>query len=205
MTRLLRLLAAYAALCGAVRCWGDEAPRGVLSVIGRFSTGHGCAIGPNVALVSAHQADPFPVAPTPPMVLRFSLGEQEGLLEPASMGNLPGADIWPYRYAGEFASSVPVATHAPAPGSFVTWWDYDLGGRDEAFGPKKRREKVTRVIAGNIITRKSPERGASGGCVLDETGYVVAIVTWGQTVDGGEVGMLAGVWGQWIPAEQSSN
>jgi hypothetical protein len=91
------------------------------------------------------------------------------------------------------------AERAPEPGDDVWWVEYDFGRRDDAFKPRLRKSEVLRVVFGNLILKEEATSGASGGCVYDEKGAVVGLLSWGMTMQSGdEVTGVVGLWGRWF-------
>jgi hypothetical protein len=185
---------------------------GILSMIGRFTSAHGCPVAADRVLTNSHVTDLRPFDDRVPMFpYRFSSETQSGSFFPdrvsgredLSWGTTkPLLDVF-----------YPIAPTQPLIGETVYWVGYDWKNRKNAFRRKIFSGKVLAIVAGNLILDSSTPRGSSGSCVLNSRGETVGIIDWGIKLDNEEEAAVAvGIWGDWLndfqptpvqPTEQS--
>jgi hypothetical protein len=176
---------------------------GVLALIGRFSIGHGCAIGPNEYVTAAHVIDPVPFDRNAPLVGATWSDNRGG-----SGVLIPGiaSRAWDLGFgapSSPFKSWYKVAEEAPKVGEKLWLRAWDFSSSENAFDEPILEVTVSRIKAGYIIIRESIPAGTSGGCVLNAKSEVTAIVSFGKSVGregnkAGEVGGLVSIYGPWL-------
>lgn len=171
----------------------------VLHVTGRFSIGHACPIAPDLVLISAHIVDPEPFNRNTPLItVRFETRTRDvhGFLLP--MLTVSEMDISPAEPTSAL-KFYPIASAAPNKGDTLYYLLYDYRKPSTAFDSKVSSGTVVNVIAGMIVLDTEVMPGSSGGCVLNESGEVVGIVTAKMGMDNGSpIGIIDAVYGDWI-------
>lgn len=171
-----------------------------MRLIGYASYAHACPVD-GLVLSAAHVVQPRngrnPPLPWPAYYAWSDLHQNSGYvhsrgLSPRDLGTFVVLSGTPHFYRH--------ATEEPEPGDKVNWLEFDLSSKDKAFAPHSKQARVQRSVSGHLILDEPPMRGASGSCVLNEQGEVVAIITGGVNVGaGGAVGFVVSVSGQWWP------
>jgi hypothetical protein len=174
---------------------------GVLMLAGRHNLGHACPLDENYALTAAHVIDirPFdkgqPLYPFRYETLSGDIGIAVGGLAYAS------ADIGWMKLSSPVSIVYPMAKSAPKREDKVFWLEYEMDDKKKAFESKRKEAKVLRSFSGQVVFDEAPEGGASGGCLFNESGEVVGIVSsaWaiGSFSTRHTTGMATGVWGEW--------
>lgn len=183
---------------------------GTLTIVTPAGPAHGCAVsydGRTVILTARHVVDPRPLDRSA-TVFGIAWSDQLG-----GEGLAKSIYIDPYRDLAvlEIVRGTPglvrtLAEAAPKPGDLTWSLGYDFSSRRRAFGPKVSRASVIREFAGCLVLDASAGPGVSGSCVIDAAGAVVAVDAWGISVGFGDrerVGVVVGVWGDWIPSHES--
>lgn len=165
---------------------------GVVSLIGKGQLASACPVEPYRAITAAHVAerDGQP---------RFHRWYQEG-----AEGTTDGVEVWEdadlayIKPDKPFKVVYPRAAQPPVPGEKLWLQGFDFRKRDNALAPRVWEVEVLRTIAGHIVVKPEVDQGTSGSCVLNRSGEVVGIVSFGVSVEGGsEVVVLVGTWGHW--------
>ena len=204
MTAFIVLLGTTAAMSGDSEIDMDS----VMHSIGRFGTAHSCPIGPSIAITAAHVIDPRWYDPDfKLMPLRFSNDAGDiGVLMPAGVHS--ETDIgWMRISSRNEVKYYEIAEHGPSIEDKVYWIEYNFKKSRDAFRTERREAKVTRIVAGHIFTEDAPTGGASGGCVFNESGKVIAIVSAGWSIGfthEPNVGMFVSIYGPWKPKPPES-
>lgn len=170
---------------------------GVLRLNGRFAAGHACPVSEDLALTAAHVTDIRPFdASMPAFPLQWSDGlGHEGVLEPAGVSRV--RDLAVMTSAVPFARWYPIAQAAPAPGDRVWTIGFDWRTERGLYAKREFSARVLRVVARSLVFEDGSAPGASGACVLNARGELVAInVLHVQAEDGGAGGVAVGVWGE---------
>ena len=90
-----------------------------------------------------------------------------------------------------------IAAEAPTPGDRLLTIGYDWRRERDIFATRTFTVQLLRIVARSLIFAPGTERGASGACVFNMRGEVVAINAWGvPSDDGGKGGAAPGVWGE---------
>lgn len=171
-------------------------PSATLRLIGRFTAAQACPIGPNEALTSAHVIDLRPFDKDVPLYpYRYSTADlaQVGIVRPrfvhgaSDLGHIVPQGL-------PFERFYEIAQAAPKTGDRVSFHGYDFRSSGKAWAERNYEAKVRRIVAGNIVLDKEPDRGTSGSCVFDADGRVLAVICWGVAY----VGVAVGVWSPWL-------
>lgn len=200
---------AVAILVGALACaakaplYDPPAERnldGVMHLVGRYGFGHACPCD-GLILTAAHVAHPL---------YTRGAGYKDEPIEHAWSDERGGEGfvISQYLQLGRDLGFLLARTGNPAYyrhaiiepqiGDTLYWSEYDFSSLGKAFSPVIREGDVLRIFAGHIVVDREPVRGASGSCVFNQSGEVVAIVTWGHQLG---AAVAVSVYGQWWPWE----
>jgi hypothetical protein len=175
-----------------------EAPDtdGVLRLVGRFAMAHACPISESLALTNAHVTDVKPFTAAEPLPLMFSDGlGHNGMLSPLLVSI--ARDLAVMQSAKPLARWYRIAAEAPTPGDRLLTIGYDWRRERDIFATRTFTVQLLRIVARSLIFVPGTERGASGACVFNMRGEVVAINAWGvPSDDGGKGGAAPGVWGE---------
>jgi hypothetical protein len=189
----------------------------VLALVGRHAIAHACPVGPQHALTAAHVTDIRWYDDDAPLVpYRYENENGEfGLAVPLSV--YTASDTGWVRLSSALSMWYRYADGPPEIGSRVYWVEYDVHNKKNALKAKYEDAKVINVVAGNIFVDRAPIPGSSGGCVWNENGEIVGIVSaaWKISKDyrsDFNVGAFVGVYSPWGPdipkdknAEQESS
>ncbi len=204
MTRALVLSILFTFLSSPSVFADDPLPehaRASIKMSARWSSSHACAVD-GVVITNAHVVDrrlPTNMGdPIVPATFRYQqvdgpegIGELFAIIGSADIA-LVNLDQYPTYFA-------PRATEAPAEGDEVSWYEYDLRKNEDAY---KRRRRTTRVVtdfAGTLVLKDKATTGASGGCLFNEVGEVVGLMTFQIPTDDGKRGTgIAGIWAHWF-------
>lgn len=146
---------------------------GVIALSTILSFGHGCPVGPNIALTAQHIVNPEPLDLKAPMVpVQWSQGSLIGHGTP----RLPWADrdLASLRSDLPFPTTYVVASTIPSRGEVVYFVGFNWS-KKRAFEPREVKAKVIGMVAGQLIYDETAGPGGSGSCVLNAAGEVVAI------------------------------
>lgn len=175
---------------------------GVLDLIGKYTAGHACPVYDGYALTAAHVIDVrwedrnFPLIP-----YRFSNEKGDyGLAQPLTV--FAHADIGWLKLLPGPVGSYEMSERTPKEDDKVFWVEYETGKKNEAFKAKRRDAKIINVVAGHLFLDQAPISGASGGCLFNEYGEVIGIVTAGWKIGNAyepNVGEAVAVYGDWMP------
>jgi V8-like Glu-specific endopeptidase len=168
----------------------------VLRLVGRFTSAHACPISEQLALTNAHVTDmrPFDQSVAALPLIWSALGH-EGPLRPLAVYSM--RDLALMESAVPFTRWYTIASAPPAPGDRLWTVGYEWRKRSEMFAPRAFTLTLLRVLSRNLIFTPETARGASGSCVLNARGEVVAINAWSlEAEDAGNVGVAVGVWGE---------
>lgn len=80
----------------------------------------------------------------------------------------------------------------PESGDRVYWREYDF--ESDVMDKALVSADVTLILAGHVVMNDYPEQGASGGCLFNEDGEVVGVVTW-SILGYGVAVLITGFWG----------
>lgn len=167
--------------------------------VGRGGIGHGCAVN-GLTITAAHMVDrreKHNFSAPPRMYFRYEFeGGQVG--RGFSVQHSRNADLAivsidkdpPYGYA----------TLAPKPkiGDKVTWFEYDFRKNKNIMKKRSRKSKIIQIISGLVLLKDKASGGASGGCVFNENGHVIGLVTFTiKTEDNKRATGITGLWGDW--------
>jgi hypothetical protein len=179
---------------------------GVLHLMGRHNIGHACPIDENVALTAAHVTDSRWWDDTPLSAFRYSNDNgQSGIALPAGVHS--EVDLGWIKVGPDPVTFYEVSNIPPVEDDKIFWVEYNTKKEKNAFETERRESRVLRVVAGHIYMKDPPKSGASGGCLFNESGKVVGIVTSGWYVGftrEPNVGGAVGVWGKWLPDRPKS-
>ena len=169
----------------------------ILRVIGRFSTAHACPVSADLALTSAHVTDVRPfdrMMPAFPAAWSDGAG-RDGWLTPLRVEI--ARDLALMQSDRPFARWYVVAAVGPAVGDRLWTLGYDWRRRPTMYGPRLHDVRVLRVVARTVVFEPEIQPGASGACVLNVAGEVVAVnVAVHRAEDERSVGVAVGVWGE---------
>ncbi|UCD56791.1 MAG: trypsin-like peptidase domain-containing protein [Candidatus Hydrogenedentota bacterium] len=205
MKRLLILMTTITALtCGSKEI-NLTAPHSqkldsVMRLIGRSAFAHACPVD-GIILSAAHVVHPRnglnPPLPYPAFYAWSDQHQHAGYVQ--SLGLLP-RDLGAFVLLDGMPNYFHHARMEPLPGERVYWLEFDLSEKDKAFGPKQKTALVQRSVSGHLILDVPPKKGASGSCVLNDSGEVVGIVCWSVSlVARKSVGVVVSVAGPWWP------
>ncbi len=167
---------------------------GVLALAGSRGLAHACPVAPELALTSEHVVGPE-FAPF--------VWEGSGVVGVLGGRGLTVRDLFrdlafvrPYKSV--FPRFYPIAAASPAVGERVWFLGYDFRKREDAMAPRPFDARVVRTRAGHLVMDRAGAPGASGSCVLNERGEVVAIHRGVHGLDNRPledgVGYAVGVW-----------
>lgn len=178
MSVALTLAGCGCAIKGSVSAKGEVGPltSNILHVSGRFGVGSACPVGPRVALTAAHVVDIAPLDPRIPLYpVVWEQGNLGGVATPRGAYKQRDLAIVDLDADVEF---YPIAKEPPPVGSKVWISGFDWRSRERAFHDRVWESKVTHVGVGLVVFEPPIDQGASGSCVLDDQGRIVAIVHW---------------------------
>ena len=194
------IITAFAVLIGVQAALASNypAPQTFAIVTGDMSIGHGCAVN-GLTITNHHMVDKY---------------NKDGDLETVFFRyEFPGGGTgWGKSVkVSKNADLAVVSLDAPPPFGFaelgpkpeigdkVYWVEYNFEDPDEAMRRVERRAEVSNVVAGYITADKEVVPGASGGCVYNEAGQVVGLVTFGMGLGRGRSAIgITGLWGKWF-------
>jgi hypothetical protein len=172
---------------------------GVIALIGRYTMGHACPVGPYEALTAAHVVDMRPFDREAPLSgARWSAGQMSGRISATAV--VAEEDIGIVTSKDPFPPHYERAEKAPEVGDTLWLVGFDWRSREKGFAERVLEVKVTRIVAGHVIFDPSGEPGSSGSCILDKDAKLVAINIAGKGVGfqrREEVGIGVGVWHPW--------
>lgn len=192
----------FTSCCGCI-ILADSPPdlTGTLQIIGRFGMAHACPIAPDIALTNSHVVDPRPFDPGVPVFpLRWSqVGNPatDTVLLPLNENRRDDLVIAGIRPSVDHF--YVIAKEAPKPGDRLWWVAYDWRNKERAFSERLMSGRLVRIVAGHLIVNEETFPGSSGSCVLNDSGELVGIVSFGAGLNNGEeVAGFVGVYGNWI-------
>ena len=164
----------------------EPQPAQVMSLIGRFGLAHACPVNDHI-VTAAHVATIIPRGSMSQYSASYvyQQGERTGLIT-MDTSHAPSrfVDIaWMRLEQGDS----PVFNKRAAGlqvDDAVHWYEYEYGAGQAMLRLVRRDSIVTQMIAGHLVTEESPEHGASGGCIFNESGEVVGIVSFGLAQEG---------------------
>ena len=162
-----------------------------MSLIGRTSLAHACPVGGYI-MTAAHVIEGPESKPTEYRYI-YQQGSRIGWLEPNYA--FKHRDIgFMNLTSGDTPLFHPFADTFPLKGDRIHWYEYDYR---QGVQPVRRQARVTSTVAGHLSFSPGPSSGASGGCVYNESGEVLAIITWG--LGNGTTGLAPLVLGRFGP------
>jgi len=171
---------------------------GVMRLVGRYGFGHACPCD-GLILTAAHVAHPIytkgPAYKNEPIEHAWS-DSRGGWGFVSSRYLQLGRDLGFVHPRSGTPAYYTHAMLAPQVGDTVYWSEYDFSCAEKILAPITREGAVVRLVAGHIVVDHMPVAGASGSCVFNESGEVVAIVAWGHRLG---VAIMVSVYGPWWP------
>lgn len=153
-------------------------PAQIMSLVGRFGFAHACPTEGRV-YTAAHVAATVPRGTRKqfPSSYAWQQGDREGLVTASR-----------YPAPSQFAdvAFLDVVTGKPEMmlraaevnvGERVYWYEYNFSNKDEMLDLVLRESVLTKLVAGHFVTEDSFTQGASGGCVFNDRGEVIGIIS----------------------------
>jgi len=197
-TALIVMLGTVAGISGETEVNTD----GVLELSGRFSVAHACPVSDTYVLTAAHVTDlrpndrNFPLYP-----YRFSNQSGDyGIAIPVSV--FTEVDLGWMRVRKPLTHYYKMSERTPKVDDEITWVDYNFDKKGKALQPDIRTARIVTISAGHFIVDDGPVSGSSGGCVWNEYGEVIGIVSSAWTIGSNykpNAGGMAAVYGEWMP------
>lgn len=197
--RLAPLLLALTTACSsctkspAVAKLPSQAAWPTMSLIGRTGLAHACPVGGYIVTAAHVMEGPMANGVTLQRSYIYQQGSRIGWLKPdfalkhrdlgfmkVSSGDTP--------LFHEFSDTFPL------PGDRIHWYEYAYR---KGVHLVKRRARVSTTVAGHLSFTPGPHSGASGGCIYNESGEVLAVITWG--LGDGSTGLAPLVLGRFGP------
>lgn len=202
---MLKLILSLSLLLTSVSCLASpKTPEpdtsGILDLVGRLGMAHACPVGPRVAYTNAHVLDinAFNPIDLQPYVwsAKGTLGFLDVTLGPQAVFLYPGLDLGHFLSDVPFPMYYPIAKKHPEIGEELFLVNLDWSDKKHAGKQELVKVKVLWAISAHIILDKPGAPGSSGGCILNSSGEVVAINSWGKELDNHEeIGIGIGIWG----------
>lgn len=187
--RILQGLAVFSLLFCFVCCTNHLIPLNVpkdstgvpvdvsVSIIGLGGMGHGCPVGNGIIYTARHVV----VDRTTGKAIREVVwSDHLGNNGRAVLLKIDTArDLAALKISSGKTHELEIAT-AITPGERIHWWDYDWSSKEAAFDAKLRWARVLGPnVAQHIRMSETPAKGASGGCLVNDSNEVVGIVVFG--------------------------
>ncbi len=185
---------------------GADAPdlSNIMRVLGYFPVAQACPVSTDRALTANHvprlpfdrlfQLNPWP--------LRWDQGEDVEGATLVPLRDYLRDDLMVMEVLPKTDKFYPIAARAPKVGEELWWRGYEWRNRRELFADRTYHGRLLRIVAGVLIVDEKSAPGASGSCVLNSAGEVVAIVAFSRSVDESDgreqVSGLVGIWGRWL-------
>ena len=147
-----------------------------MQLLGRGGIAHACPVD-GVIYTAAHVVEEVLDSGAEYVIPGYSFSTREGnrgIVIPASINTVRDLAIL---YLQRGAVNYYKAGPAPVNDAKVYWREYSWG--EEVLSKSLVESTVAYTIAGHFVLTDEPEGGASGGCLFNEDGEVIGVVTWG--------------------------
>ncbi len=162
-----------------------------MSLIGRTSLAHACPVG-GFIVTAAHVMESPGKEPTQYSYI-YQQGSRIGWLKPIETFKFSDLGLMTVS-SGDTPLYHKFSDTFPLRGDRIHWYEYNYR---KGVYPIRRQAKVSSIIAGHLSFYPGPHSGASGGCVYNESGEVLAVITWG--LGDGSTGLAPLVLGRFGP------
>jgi V8-like Glu-specific endopeptidase len=157
--------------------------------------GHACPVTINSAMTAGHvTADTLESGEQVKHYYRGESGSWEGFLDWKLTSTYEDAGVLAREESSAPFVPYELALRRPAVGEQLWWMGYDWRTGPAALDRRIFTGKVQSVRAGSIVLDVPTPQGSSGSCVLDSSGKVVGVISWGiEQADGKEVAIAVGL------------
>ena len=165
-----------------------------MSLVGRYGFAHACPVDGQI-VTAAHVAEAVSKGSTYRLYYTYVQGDKAGYLSPGWVAQSRDIALLSVD-AGDAPAFNKTAEKAPHEGDDIYWYEFEYS---RGASIKKKEGRVIGVTGGHMAFYPPPHPGASGGCILNENGDVLGIVTWG--IEGTKMigfgPILTGHWRPW--------
>lgn len=162
-------------------------PEGVMRLVSKRGLSHGCPVS-GIIFTAHHVINPF--LNDSPSIQAQEYGEYIEWSDSFGNSGVVTLDIYsPSRdlallkvMTGDTPVYFRVAENVVV-GEAVYWFEYNWESPDNATFEKLRKSHITEIFAGHAVIYNPPRRGASGSCLFNDSGKVVAVIIWGLPTD----------------------